>query len=129
MRSGVVAAILIIVIIVAVVYTVTRGGGGDVSVPDEIRNKPRLAFDLEAKKVVEFTTWEWEKKMKDDPEAVGYKIKGGKRYAPVITCASCGKQTAAAPIPPDVDPEKESEILRNYKCPLCGKPAYKVEAL
>lgn len=125
MRSGVIAAVLIIIIIVAVVLAVrgsSRGGPG--AVPKDVLERERPVFNLTDKTVEKATTKQWEQEWKVDPEAENYRVHAGKRYAPVMTCHSCGKETAEMPMKANEDPAETDKRRAEYKCPLCGGPAY-----
>ena len=123
MKSGVVAAVLIIIIIAAVAWTVMKSGGAGSGVPERVYNAPRKVWDVAEKKVVEVKTGAWEKEFTLD-KTTGYRTDGGKTYAPAITCASCKGLTAAGPVSVDAEPEAQMAKQKEYKCPLCDKPAY-----
>ena len=93
----------------------------------EALNEPVRVFDLARQQVVEMRRGRWTTELVEDM-ATGYRSDPttGEKFAPVIVCASCGRETAEAPFPrsPEASPDEVRKILRDYRCPLCDGPAY-----
>jgi len=123
MKNRWVLMVLILVVVVAVILTVTRMRRAP-KAGSEVTGRKISVMDVESRQMVEVTVGDWEQKFKTDP-ATGYKLdERGRKLARPITCASCGKMIPPAPRKIGAGPEAEEKMLREYKCPICGKPAY-----
>ena len=83
-------------------------------------------FDVAAQKEAGVTIGQWEQTFSVDP-ATGYRKdpQTGKVYAPVHSCAACGRTIAAAPVPEGASEEEARKAREAYRCPFCGQPAYR----
>ena len=64
---------------------------------------------------------EWERWATD--VETGYRVdRQGRRWCPPMMCWGCGARVPRAPVAPGG--RNAIEVIRKYRCPLCGKPAY-----
>lgn len=125
-NKAVMSVVLVVVIAVAA-WGIYSGMKEDTSIPDHVLNKKhKYIVAQEPWTVEEITYKEWISYPQD--KATGYRTKDGKKWASVMTCASCKQQIPVqarqmkAPKPADGAAEAPDEP-KPYKCPRCGKEA------
>jgi len=126
-KKTIVAIVLVVIIVAAVIIIVTSGKKGAPSgVAEKGLKQPRRVMVVSTREIVNMTEGEWQK-LQIDP-ATGYRVDDqGRKLAIPIKCISCGKEIPPAPIPKATGDQPPREELRKweYKCPICGKPAYR----
>ena len=128
------AAGLLIVIVVAAVFFVKKSGfvSAKVTPPAIVLDQPLTMIEMKAPyKQVTLTIREWNKLGHDDSGR--YKAPDTGEYTMVspITCAASGETIpdvwyppAVLAMPPAQCDQEQARLRSEYKCPICGKPAY-----
>ena len=136
-KVGVVVA-LVVVIVIAAVFTAhrTKGQQGNAALQTAEKNLTSVKVDKIDNKtyeVISETASDWSGKYAPDSSGHCKNPKTGEyTMCNIITCASCGEKIPAPDFPPITAKggarmqalAEEQQIMRDYKCPKCGKNAY-----
>jgi hypothetical protein len=121
--NQVVAVVVLVVVIAGAVVIVGRQMAGPGGPPEQVLAQQVELIAVDAPHEVKKFTNKELMGATTDP-ATSYRALAGRKWAPVITCNACKKPVPAAPVRADgTGPLK----LLQYKCPLCGNPAYPPE--
>ncbi len=139
-KKVVVIAVLIAVIIAAAIFTMRRSAS-DSKPPADVAAAKSSKIDMKTYEEFTETNTDWLDKYAPDqygryknPKTGTYTMVG------IMKCASCGKDIPVPQIPDELRPKSvgkgvnymanknammkaQMDAVRNYKCPLCGKPA------
>jgi len=139
-KRALTAVVLLVVIIAIAIFLGRRFGCGGVKPPAEVAGRPVEKIDLETLEVIGLPAQRWKSLGAQDNKFKNPKT-GKYTMVNVATCKKCGKKIPHPswqfpPIPTERGSHtveeidriiaealaRRAEILRDYKCPICGEP-------
>jgi rRNA maturation protein Nop10 len=134
---------LVVVIVIAAVITASRTKGSGTSNAVQTEQQKMMAvkgdkIDDKTYEIISERVADWNSKYAPDSSGHYKNPKTGEyTISDVTTCVSCGEKIPAPVIPPvpankGIKAQREGiavqqQIMRDYKCPKCGKNAYSQE--
>ena len=120
-----VVVVLLVVIVAVIAFTMKRQIAGP-KPPAWVMEREVQKIDAETNTLITKTMGEWKKLGHEEGK---YKHPETGKYTCVtpMECASCGKWIPQPEVPRGLEEEGPAaldEIYKDYKCPLCGEPAF-----
>ena len=120
-KKTVIVVVAVVVIVVAIVLAI-RGSRG--KPPTGVQGQPKEVVVVGTNEVTTVSVGDWAKMPVDDE--TGYRRDGNRLLSEPHICISCGAKIPQVPMPKvkPGEPMRMEIRMYEYKCPVCGKPAY-----